>query len=1322
MTGDPQKPSDPDTASFDEQAINRARDILKSAPEPFKAAPETVGAYRILEKLGQGGMGEVYRAEQRSPIRREVALKLIKLGMDTKQVIARFSAERQALAMMDHPNIAKVFDAGTDETGRPYFVMEYVKGKPITEYADEKQLSLDDRLKLFEQVCHAIQHAHHKGVIHRDLKPSNVLVSTQDGRPHAKVIDFGIAKAMNQPLTDMTLFTEHALMVGTPAYMSPEQAEGNIDIDTRSDVYSLGVLLYELLTGHTPFDPQRLRKAAIMEVARILRDEEPPKPSTRISAIDNIAPRSSMEASSPQTTTSSKTNTSKLASLAKARNLAPESYAKHLRGELDWIVMKALEKDRTRRYTTPADFAEDIQRHLEGVPIEAAPPDIKYRTQKFMRNHWRPVVAGATTVAALLVFTVVISLMALKLREQVKIAQSALIDAKESQQNEARQRVKAETNRAAADRAANRAMYEAARNKSQYLVEQKLFDKALLSAFDAYKLNGGWEDGLLVNGIVNRCRQDWDVELDVGFDKRPTSAAIAGQEESKSVFVVSGLELFRYSLETGLLLKKTNLARAPKKLLPFRHNSDFIAVVYDRSITVHSIQDISKYSEVAFGKEEIVESAASQNKIVVTLSNKDIQVFDFSLKNQATVKFPDEAKLKNGQSLRKLAISPNGRYVIASGATWQNDCMIWNLDSAETKLRQLTASVVHFDSDTSMLGAVTGVDTNGIACHRFTLLENGEIEESFLADIPGEDIGGQRYLGSDSTGFVIAGAIGVATAINSTNKNGPAQLNVQRYTSIIGVPTKGDLYALSITEDSNYLLLACDDKLLVLRRNRGSTRSLGLGKGMNSAIGRNGLYRVGMTKEFLQLYVEPYGQRGQGSTARLSRPSAPIDGWRTIPCGITISEDQSTLAVRYADAESRMNAGEKVRNHGVAIYRLSSNKATESIGDSVNVMFRLDCQDESAESACRRPSNRLLELSPDGKFVLIGSRQNGISRGELYNARTGELIRSWPSNLDTLGPNPLATYDTSTFVDVGREGRSLRLIGWASGDVIAEHQVSGDIDWICRDNVSSRIICSLRDKRIVQIDLATGKSVGEISSNQIALSYVSGSDVFLAFDGSSLSNSRRSLGQGNLVLADTKTGDVRTILMKSHNLGCLAKFSDDGKTVLCSGYGWDVEDTEISQNLSPELAIKRLQSSRLDSPSPQVTVQSPSSINILAVDNQKKETDSTTKTSGTVFIATPIQDIRDSVGSEKSIVFRVASTGGNSNLFLNSLIDYKSSNCFATKVTTKAVAQFASVGYLNPKRDLIGKKIEVRGVVEIVDGRLQVVVTDLQKQLSVQAD
>jgi len=364
-----------------ESGIAEAARRAEAREAELREKPGTrIGPYKLLQMIGEGGFGSVFLAEQEQPVQRRVALKIIKLGMDTRQVIARFEAERQALALMDHPNIAKVLDAGATETGRPYFVMELVKGQPITAFCDQCRLSIEERLELFGQVCAAVQHAHTKGIIHRDIKPSNVLVNIQDGRPFTKVIDFGIAKATQSKLTERTLFTEHHQWIGTPEYMSPEQAQGSLDIDTRTDVYSLGVLLYELLTGSTPFSGKELRSAAYDELQRIIREVEPPKPSTRLSQ-----------------------NTETIAGVAASRQSEPRKLGLVVRGELDWIVMKSLEKDRQRRYETPSGLAMDIRRYLSGEAVVAAPPGAAYRARKFLKRHRVVVSAGTAVAAALLV-------------------------------------------------------------------------------------------------------------------------------------------------------------------------------------------------------------------------------------------------------------------------------------------------------------------------------------------------------------------------------------------------------------------------------------------------------------------------------------------------------------------------------------------------------------------------------------------------------------------------------------------------------------------------------------------------------------------------------------------------------------------------------------------------------------------------------------------------------------------------------------------------------------------------------------------------------
>jgi serine/threonine protein kinase/tetratricopeptide (TPR) repeat protein len=339
-----------------------------------------IGPYKLKEQIGEGGFGLVFVAEQQEPVKRKVALKVIKPGMDTREVMARFTAERQALALMDHPNIARVLDAGATDSGRPYFVMELVRGIPITEYCDQNLLSPRDRLDLFITVCQAVQHAHQKGIIHRDIKPSNVLVTSHDGKPVAKVIDFGVAKAINQQLTERSIYTNFTQMIGTPLYMSPEQAEmSGLDIDTRSDIYSLGVLLYELLTGSTPFEKKRFAKAAYDEIRRIIREDEPQKPSTRLSTSDSIA------------------------SIAAQRHTEPAKLSKLMRGDLDWITMKALEKDRTRRYETANGLARDIQRYLSDEPVEACPPSATYRLRKFAKKN-----RATLATAGLFAFTLVL--------------------------------------------------------------------------------------------------------------------------------------------------------------------------------------------------------------------------------------------------------------------------------------------------------------------------------------------------------------------------------------------------------------------------------------------------------------------------------------------------------------------------------------------------------------------------------------------------------------------------------------------------------------------------------------------------------------------------------------------------------------------------------------------------------------------------------------------------------------------------------------------------------------------------------------------------
>ena len=417
------------------------REPVTPGPATFEG-PRTIGPYKLLQVIGEGGFGVVYMAEQEKPVRRRVALKLIRLGMDTKHVLARFEAERQALAMMDHPNIARVLDAGATEAGRPYFVMELVRGVPITEYCDHERLDTRARLGLFTAVCRAVQHAHTKGIIHRDIKPSNILVTLHDGVPVPKVIDFGIAKATNARLTERTLFTEFHQFIGTPEYMSPEQAEmSGLDVDTRSDIYSLGVLLYELLSGVTPLDGQTLRSAGYADMQRLIREFEPVRPSMRV------------HQDVPATTT-----------VARLRGVEPRELRRALSGDLDWIALKALEKDRSRRYETAAAFAADVERFLRNDPIEARPPSVAYRARKFIRRN-----SGAVAVASIVAIGLVVSatgLGVLYTRERAASVRAAAAEANERSQ---RERAQASLARAEESEAGARAALERSQRVTRLL-------------------------------------------------------------------------------------------------------------------------------------------------------------------------------------------------------------------------------------------------------------------------------------------------------------------------------------------------------------------------------------------------------------------------------------------------------------------------------------------------------------------------------------------------------------------------------------------------------------------------------------------------------------------------------------------------------------------------------------------------------------------------------------------------------------------------------------------------------------------------------------
>jgi serine/threonine protein kinase/WD40 repeat protein len=631
---------------------------------PVTEGPGSViGPYKLLQKIGEGGFGVVYMAEQQRPLRRTVALKIIKPGMDTAQVIARFESERQARAMMDQPNIAKVLDAGATESGRPYFVMELVKGVPITEFCDRNHMPAEQRLRLFIDVCHAIQHAHHKGVIHRDIKPSNVMVTLHDGVPVVKVIDFGIAKATAQKLTERTLFTAYGQMIGTPAYMSPEQAEmSGLDIDTRSDIYSLGVLVYELLTGTTPLESRQLREAGYAEMQRLIREEEPPRPSARLSSLGDSA-----------------------TVLAGNRGTDVRRLARLLSGDLDWIVMKALDKDRNGRYSTPGSFAEDIDRYLRHDAIQARSPSALYKLRKYVRRH-RAIVLMVMAVATALILGTAIAtwqaVVATQARNEATRQRDAATAARNAEAGARQQAVAARSQAvlalATSERLTARLTYE----RGQALCEQGQIDLGMLWLARALELTP--TDAADLERAIRVSLNGWAMQLNTVEAVFPFTwgvSSLAPSPDGRTIITSHREGIVRFwDAFTGVPKDppmaapgKTDGLAASVNQAVFSRDGRLIATASDdRTARVWEAASRQPLGPSMLHDDPVVDiSFDPQAKVVATAAGKQIHFWNVATGQR------EERRLETPEDVTGVAYSPDGRRL----AAWAGETA-WLWDAA----------------------------------------------------------------------------------------------------------------------------------------------------------------------------------------------------------------------------------------------------------------------------------------------------------------------------------------------------------------------------------------------------------------------------------------------------------------------------------------------------------------------------------------------------------------------------------------------------------------------------------------------------------------
>ncbi|MGP1273733.1 MAG: protein kinase domain-containing protein [Phycisphaerales bacterium] len=1145
-----------------------------------ESAGAQVGPYKLLQAIGEGGFGSVFLAEQHGPVRRRVALKIIKLGMDTKQVIARFEAERQALALMDHPHIARVFDAGATDSGRPYFVMEYVVGDAITKFADAYKLAIPARLALFGQVCSAVQHAHTKGVIHRDLKPANVLVSMVDGKPFAKVIDFGIAKATASPLTDKTLFTEHRQLIGTPEYMSPEQADGSPDIDTRTDVYALGVLLYELLTGATPFDAKRLRSAAWGEMQRIIREEEPPAPSLRLSR-----------------------DLRALASTAAARGIEPTRLSTAVRGELDWVVMKALEKERARRYDTPAQFAEDVGRHLRGEPVLAAPPSRMYRARKFVRRNRGAVLAVSAVAGALL-----IGIMGTAwgwqeasnanevLRSQQQRAERGVGEMMTLLMGQPvgpiRPGISADTGQPHTTDPLEYAvgfgiqLAEQLRDERDALAEQtrkathdshisqSLLDQQhglLATSFDhasaAHKIDPTWTAGMQIDLLAEQSTEQWRLMAtlpDIG-------AVDAMALVPESTLAVARLDTLRiFDLLRAKQSGEVAIRPGTRRILPFLARNDLVLLVQERSL---QIIDITGPRVVATWDTDVSIDAAAvgRNRIAITTRDSYAHILSTDLVAIGSLAWPAEATRRESYRLHSIAITLDDTNVMFSTMGLSDDRVLWEPDAGQvTIVPDLWMNQYAFDGDGSLIGVANELYTTGYAITRYQLQDDRSlVKDRVLADIPKENIGSGSLASVTGTEIVYIGERGVARVDQNATRDVRARVRVARFDSLL-LDSDLEPRAPCTSADGRYLAFSDGVGVAVFAR----TMHWGFDyvEGARPVYTHDALFEVqsnGRIAEVLDISDPAH----PGVVFARLRLDDPEPGRHATILGYGVSPDGRTHAVRVVDMPNISRYASPPINHRILIYRDVGRGADDPAEPT-----RIAEQDRDARGVLSQAGGGLLEFSVDGSLLL--SRTGSDAKTDtaiLYRTSSGKPEANWPEG-PTAGNDITMVRGHDLFLDVPDDDLSCRVRDLKTGRVVRTFELPSKVHAVACGNFAGRIAIKTLDDEIFVFDATTGDPITSVETRLVPAAWSPNDDVFVATD---YPTSART--EQNLVLARAPDAAIVGVLQRGRGRSSSVMISSNGTGVLHPqvGVSGRLKDFRVSESLTPDEALNRVRRSTL---------------------------------------------------------------------------------------------------------------------------------------------